>query len=120
MAFLDIYTDGSFSRQYQLGDEISLGRHTDNDIVIPDSRASRHHARVTRGGDAFFLEDLASSNGTFVGDEQLSPGSRRELTDGDVIWIGSTRLIFRLYRFVSSSCELSRPIAWSPHPVRRA
>lgn len=120
MAFLQIYTDCGSGSQFQLGDEMSLGRHTDNDIMISDSRASRYHARVTRRGESFFLEDRSSSNGTFVGDERLSPEIQRELTDGDVIRIGSTRLIFRLYRFVSSSSEMPRPHAWSPNPIRKA
>jgi pSer/pThr/pTyr-binding forkhead associated (FHA) protein len=118
MAFLELYTDGESGRQYHLGDEMSLGRNPDNDIVISDPRASRHHARVTRRGESFFLEDLTSSNGTFVGDKQLSPGIRNELTDGDELRIGSTLLIFRLYRFLSSSCEIPRQTAWAPNPVR--
>ncbi len=118
MAFLEIYTGCESGRQFQLGNEISLGRNSDNDIVISDARASRYHACVTRRGDSFYLEDLASSNGTFVGDEQLLPNIRQELTEGDKVRIGATRLIFRLYRFVSSSCETPRPTEWLPNPVR--
>ncbi|ETX02374.1 MAG: hypothetical protein ETSY2_35690 [Candidatus Entotheonella gemina] len=118
MAFLEIYAGCESGRQFPLGDTMSIGRNSDNDIVISDSRASRYHARVTRRGDDFFLEDLSSSNGTFVGEKQLSPGIRSDLTDGDEIRIGSTRLIFRLYRFVSSSCDMPRPTGWLPNPVR--
>lgn len=116
MAFLEIYTGAESGRQFPIGDEASLGRNADNDIVIPDARTSRYHARVTRRGDSFYLEDLGSSNGTFVDDKQLSPHIRRELIEGDEVRIGSTRLLFRLYRFVSSSSEIPRPTGWLPNP----
>ncbi len=119
MAFLEIYTGSESGRQFQLGSQMSLGRDSTNDIVIADSRVSRCHARITRRGDAFFLEDLNSANGTFVGDEQLSSGKPTELVEGDVVRIGATRLIFRLYRFISSSSEIPRPAAaWLPNPPR--
>jgi pSer/pThr/pTyr-binding forkhead associated (FHA) protein len=120
MAFLEIYTGREPGRQFHLGDTASIGRNTDNDIMLPDARASRYHARITRREECFLLEDLASSNGTFVGDERLSPATQSELVDGNEIRIGSTRLIFHLYRFVSSSSEIPRPAAWLPNPPRKA
>jgi pSer/pThr/pTyr-binding forkhead associated (FHA) protein len=119
MAFLAIYREHEPERLFQLGDGASIGRSEDNDITLDDARVSRHHARVTRRGDSFFLEDLASSNGTFVKDEQRRPHQPTELVDGDEIRIGATRLVYRLYRFVSASGETPRPsTAWSPNPVR--
>lgn len=118
MAFLEIYTGCESGRQFQLGKTMSIGRTLDNDIVLADSRVSRNHARITRRDDSFFLEDLASSNGTFVGDEQIPPGTPIELVEGDEVRIGGTRMMFRLYRFVSSSSEIPRPTAWLPNPPR--
>jgi len=120
MAYLALSNDSGTERLFHLGDEATLGRSEDNDITVDDNRVSRRHARIKRRGDDFFLEDLGSSNGTFIRDEQLRPNSPRELIDGDDIRIGSTLLNFRLYRFVSASGEQKRPttISWSPNPVR--
>jgi pSer/pThr/pTyr-binding forkhead associated (FHA) protein len=119
MAFLVIYKDSGSEKLFQLGDVTSIGRSEDNDITLADSRVSRYHVRITRRRESFFLEDLASSNGSFIGDEQLPPHRPRELVDGDTIRIGSTCLMYRLYRFVSASGETPRPTAgWSPNPVR--
>jgi len=52
---------------YELNkDIITLGRDITNDIVINDPEVSRHHCRLTRGGGGYTLEDLGSTNGTFV------------------------------------------------------
>ena len=119
MAFLAIYKDSEPERLFQLRDVTSIGRSEDNDITLSDSRVSRYHARITRRGDNFFLEDLGSSNGTFAGSDQLPPHRPRQLVDGDEIHIGSTQLMYRLYRFVSTSGETPRPAAgWAPNPVR--
>lgn len=116
MAHLEVYADCETERQVTLGDVMSFGRHTDNDVILADCRVSREHARITRHGEAFFLEDLSSSNGTFLRQQRLSPGTPSEFVDGDEIRIGRTRLIFRLYRFISSSSEMPRPMAWIQNP----
>jgi hypothetical protein len=60
--------------------EIYIGRDVSNDIAINDSEISRKHARLTLQEDSFVLEDLGSTNGTFVeaqrlmGPHVLSPG----------------------------------------------
>jgi pSer/pThr/pTyr-binding forkhead associated (FHA) protein len=119
MAFLAIHKDSGSEKLFPLGDVTTIGRSEDNDITLADSRVSRYHVRITRRGENFFLEDLASSNGSFIGDEQLPPHRPRELVDGDEIRIGSTCLIYRLYRFVSASGETPHPATgWSPNPVR--
>lgn len=97
---------------------MSLGRQADNDVIFSDHRVSRQHACITRDGDRFLLEDLCSSNGTFLGKQRLQPGTPSELVDGDEIWLGEIRLIFRLYRFISSSSEIPRPTAWSQNPPK--
>ena len=82
------------------GEVISLGRELTNDIVIHHQEVSRRHLRFVRQGKHlmtnFILEDLGSSNGTFVNKERLE-GSRL-LQDGDIIDLGET--ITLLYRIV--------------------
>ena len=70
---------------------IKIGRATDNDIVIPDVLASRHHATLVPTPAGTEILDARSINGTFVN------GSRVEsalLHDGDVVTIGNVDLVF--------------------------
>jgi hypothetical protein len=74
---------------YELDKSIStLGRDITNDIVINDPEVSRHHCRLTQGGGGFTLEDLGSTNGTFVNGQRLT--GARPLTPGDMIGLGET------------------------------
>ena len=50
---------------------LSIGRMDDNDIVIDDPGVSRYHARLTRSEGKWILEDLGSSNGTFINGQRI-------------------------------------------------
>lgn len=67
---------------------ITLGRDITNDIVINDPEVSRHHSRLTQGGGGYTLEDLGSTNGTFVNGQRLT--GARPLSPGDTIGMGET------------------------------
>jgi ABC-type multidrug transport system ATPase subunit len=70
---------------------IKIGRADDNDIVIPEVLASRHHASLVPTANGTEIRDNRSINGTFVN------GSRVEsavLKDGDVVTIGNIDLVF--------------------------
>jgi pSer/pThr/pTyr-binding forkhead associated (FHA) protein len=118
MAYLELHAGHQTGKKIDLGSTFSLGRASDNDLHLSDQGVSRQHARITRHGECFLLEDLSSSNGTFLREQRLGPGAPSELVDGDEIRIGSTRLIFRLYHFISSSSEIPRPTTWSPNPPK--
>jgi pSer/pThr/pTyr-binding forkhead associated (FHA) protein len=75
-----------------------IGRSSDNEIVIEDDAVSGHHARITRQKaqddqhiEEFIIEDLSSTNRTFVNNQEITSHS---LKDGDIIRIGRTRLKF--------------------------
>ena len=53
-----------------------LGRHLECDISIDSLDASRHHAQILHIQDEFFLEDLHSTNGTFLNDQPVLTGRR--------------------------------------------
>jgi pSer/pThr/pTyr-binding forkhead associated (FHA) protein len=72
----------------------TIGRGTGADIVIADEAVSREHASVRGDGQTVVLEDLDSSNGTFVNGERIS--SPRRLAPGDVVKIGGTELEVRV------------------------
>jgi len=69
-----------------------LGRGLENEIVIVSKRASREHAHIRRDGRRTFLDDLGSTNGTFLNGERVL-GSV-QLRDGDQISIGEIMFIF--------------------------
>jgi predicted component of type VI protein secretion system len=52
--------------------EIVIGRDLNNDVVINDPEISRRHARLYAQGSTYVLEDLGSTNGTFVGGQRLT------------------------------------------------
>jgi len=68
--------------------EIIIGRDDSADVTIPASAVSRRHARLMLEGENYMLEDLGSSNGTFLNGEKLA--GRRSLKPGDKIRLGQT------------------------------
>jgi pSer/pThr/pTyr-binding forkhead associated (FHA) protein len=74
-------------------DPVSIGRLPDNDIVIDNPAVSGRHARVFREGNHYVVEDLKSTNGTFVNEK---PVARHTLLDGDVVLVGKHSLVFTL------------------------
>ncbi|MGI8837864.1 MAG: FHA domain-containing protein [Pyrinomonadaceae bacterium] len=71
----------------------------DLDTDDPEAKVSRRHARITFRDGQYLLEDLGSTNGTFVNrGKRLSPGTRQALKDGDEIIVGKTFLRFRLVK----------------------
>jgi len=70
----------------------TIGRMEDNDIVLDDSRASRHHAQVEFDGSTFRVVDLDSSNGTFLANAKLLPGVAELWTPDKAMRIGGTWL----------------------------
>jgi hypothetical protein len=75
-----------------LTDGLTIGRADDNDVVVRDGRVSRHHARVVADGDGFTIEDLGSTNGTFVDARRVE---RERLAAGTSIVVGETVLEVR-------------------------
>lgn len=67
-------------------DSTSLGRDPGSDIVIDDPQVSRQHARITRQGGLMVVEDLGSTNGTFVNGMRLT--GPHTLASGDMIGLG--------------------------------
>jgi len=75
------------------GERLTLGRAPTNHVVLHDERASRFHAEILPVADAWTIRDLASRNGTLIGDLPLE--SEHQLVPGDTILIGRTELVFQ-------------------------
>jgi hypothetical protein len=73
----------------ELHDGLTLGRADDNDVKLRDARASRHHARIIADGTGWSVEDLGSSNGTFVDGAEVR---RSRLDRGQTLTLGDTPL----------------------------
>ncbi|OBI92729.1 ABC transporter ATP-binding protein [Mycobacterium asiaticum DSM 44297] len=70
---------------------VKIGRADDNDIVIPEVLASRHHATLIPGPHGTEIRDNRSINGTFVNGTRVDSA---QLRDGDVVTIGNIDLVF--------------------------
>jgi two-component system cell cycle response regulator len=71
-----------------------IGRSSKNELPIDQESVSRHHARITHSQSrAYTIEDLGSTNGTYVNDEKIGK-ERRSLKDGDQIRVGRSILKF--------------------------
>ncbi|MBY0548619.1 MAG: FHA domain-containing protein [Candidatus Obscuribacterales bacterium] len=74
---------------------VSVGREIGNDVVLATDKAiSRQHAVVLCIDEHFFVEDMASKNGTWLNGALV--GHRAKLQSGDEIRMGMTRLLFLL------------------------
>jgi len=70
----------------------TIGRGLSNDIILEDTRVSRHHAQLRYRARRFWITDLGSTNGTFVNGERVSETALR---DGDVVSLGGLELTFK-------------------------
>ncbi len=87
------YLSDPSGREHVLEKEITrLGRAVENEIVVLEKRASREHARIRREGRRSLLEDLGSTNGTFLNGERLN--GPISLRDGDQITVGDVTFTF--------------------------
>ncbi len=88
-----------------VNDESTIGRwdadngifpDVDLDVHDTDAKVSRRHARIVRNKDTYFIEDLGSTNGTYVNrGRRLLPGNAQLLNDGDEVIVGKTFLRFQ-------------------------
>lgn len=104
-ARLIIERGGRIGKEFAVaGGETNIGRwdadggifpDVDLDQDDPEAKVSRRHARIIREAAQFYIEDLGSTNGTFINrGRRLLPGNRHPLNNGDEIIVGKTFLKF--------------------------
>ena len=69
------------------GDQILIGRDASNGVAINDAEISRKHSRISFQGGKYVLEDLGSTNGTFVNDARIAAVT--PVSSGDLIRCGN-------------------------------
>ncbi len=89
-----------------VNDESTIGRWDADNGIFPDvdldahdsdAKVSRRHARIVRSNGGYFIEDLGSTNGTYINrGRRLLPGNAQALNDGDEVIVGKTFLRFRI------------------------
>ncbi len=87
-----VYSDGRTQKISLSDEEYRLGRDSDNDIVLDDEGVSRHHAKIEKKKNHFFIVDLDSANGTIVNGKKRN---KVKLKHEDLIIIGRIQLEFR-------------------------
>jgi predicted component of type VI protein secretion system len=96
MAFVTIRIKGAegYTRTALSKDRMVLGRSSDNDIPIKHTSISREHCAFIHEAGEWFVEDLGSSNGTWVGESKLT--DRVALAEKDIIKTGRARMTFHV------------------------
>ena len=85
------YSGGSLGKRYVLSEaEMNIGRGLEAAIILMEDSVSREHAQCTVLGDVVAVEDLGSSNGTFINNERIQ--SKSVLRDGDILRLGGVHL----------------------------
>jgi hypothetical protein len=97
------------AREWEITDEpAGIGRLDDSDITVPDKSVSRQHARILPTPSGFDVEDLGSTNGTWINDKQIT--DRRPLSNGDVLMIGDIPLKVALRGAATAVPQLAPPV----------
>jgi adenylate cyclase len=104
--------DGPAS-ELPLAERTRIGRHPMNTLKLADREVSKEHAEISCAGADWWIQDLSSSNGTFVNGRRIN---RFKLKDGDELCLGTTTLIFRITEprrttLTGASVTMVQPIA---------
>jgi len=91
MAKLILQCDDRAAQEYAVDKMVTIGRLPDNMVVLDHPSVSSHHACVFSDGEQCIVEDLQSTNGTFVNGRRIG---RRTLLNGDVVLVGRHKLVF--------------------------
>jgi adenylate cyclase len=84
-----VFEDSGVSYRVPVRDGLTLGRSSDNDVVLRDFSVSRHHARIEENDGELLLIDLESTNGVRINEEFVDSGA---FSLGDLLGVGSFEL----------------------------
>jgi pSer/pThr/pTyr-binding forkhead associated (FHA) protein len=92
-SMLLVQADGQRARSVRLDGSTTIGRGVECELRLDDTYVSQQHARIFDRGGNWYVEDLGSTNGTFVNEQKLVAPAM--LTPGDKIRIGTTTVELR-------------------------
>jgi pSer/pThr/pTyr-binding forkhead associated (FHA) protein len=90
------FSDLSGNRSYEGRPPFEVGRGRELDVVLHDPEVSRRHARFESRNGIVYVDDLKSSNGTFLNGRRVTEAI--EIREGDAVDVGTTRLLVRSVR----------------------
>lgn len=97
-------------------DVVTVGRNSDNDIQLTDTTVSQHHAKIIINSDGLLIEDLNSTNGTYINGEAIH---RHQLQNGDEVVIGQHKLSFDQLGLGEEEIEHEPTLQLSRHSIER-
>ena len=103
---LEILSGPFQGQKHTFRSQLTIGRRSDNTVRLIDVKVSRNHAKILATAEGFLIEDLKSSNGTYVNGENIES---HLLRPGDTITIGFTE--FRFSERKTGKSELQDPLA---------
>ncbi len=101
-------------REFVLESGVSVVGRESVDIVLMDPTVSRRHGQVRLEGTQVIVEDLGSTNGTFVGGRQIRPGEQGVAFHGEIVKFGSVQLTLSLPGAPARPAALPPPSAPQP------
>jgi pSer/pThr/pTyr-binding forkhead associated (FHA) protein len=110
---LEIVEGDEAGRKIPLGEPLEAGRDPSMPLALKDSEASRRHARLSPEGERALVEDLGSTNGTFVNDQPIE--GRRTIVPGDRVRLGLTVLQLRTGEQVARQPSAVMPVPQVTH-----
>jgi pSer/pThr/pTyr-binding forkhead associated (FHA) protein len=88
-----VQPDGNKPFPYRLEGATTIGRAAECELRLEDTYVSQQHARIFDRGGNWYVEDLGSTNGTFVNEQKLVAPAM--LTPGDTVRVGQTKVELR-------------------------
>ena len=110
-----VKTGSEAGRRLELGGPVAIGRQ-DGDLVLEDPEVSRRHAVLRREGESIVVEDLDSTNGTFVNGERIR--SPIPIGPGDLVRVGRTTIVSAPLR--ADDTIVARPVGPDQIPSAEA
>ena len=113
MQRLVITRDGEVVDEVEVvGEVMTIGRDSDADVTLDDPSVSRRHATLSQVNSQFFIEDLGSTNGTYLNKKRISI---HVLKNGDLIQVGHFAIRFEREQDQPESQDPERTMILKPH-----
>ncbi|HEY60985.1 MAG TPA: FHA domain-containing protein [Anaerolineae bacterium] len=97
-------------------EEIFIGRELNNDVVISNSEISRKHAKLTKKNQHYFLEDLGSTNGTYIKGQKVK--KQYKLKSGDLINLGENIVLAFIQETIEEGVDIQTVEPTAKKPIK--